>query len=193
MCSGVGAVDVVRLVDGEGVGRGVVDWNSVSWDLVNWGSVGWDVLVSWHGVGRLVVDRGSVGRLDMVVVARVLRRGGASFVRPRVGREPCRVGEVLRLSKLCLSEASHFVSVLGQGTTLIVCVRNHTSTHLAGGGEVVDVCIIVHHLYVFDFESVFVCFSFVCESVFVCVSKTTDLTGRGEVVDVAPASSSRVH
>ena len=89
VCSGVGAVDVVRLVDGEGVGRsvvdwgvvgrsvvdwgvvgwGVVDWNSVSWDLVNWGSVGWDVLVSWHGVGRLVVDRGGVGRLDMVVVA----------------------------------------------------------------------------------------------------------------------------
>ena len=101
VCSGVGAVDVVRLVDGEGVGRsvvdwGVVDWNSVSWDLVNWGSVGWDVLVSWHGVGRLVVDRGSVGRLDMVVVARVLWRGGASFVRPRVGREPCGVGEVLR-------------------------------------------------------------------------------------------------
>jgi len=120
VCSGVGAVDVVRLVDGEGVGRslvgwGVVDWgvvdggvvdrNSVSWDLVNWGSVGrlvvnwnsvgWDVLVSWHGVGRLVVDRGGVGRLDMVVVARVLWRGRASFVRPRVGREPCGVGEVL--------------------------------------------------------------------------------------------------
>ena len=106
VCSGVGAVDVVRLLDGEGVGRGLVDWgvvdggvvdrNSVSWDLVNWGSVGWDVLVSWHGVGRLVVDRGGVGRLDMVVVARVLRRGGASFVRPRVGREPCGVGEVLQ-------------------------------------------------------------------------------------------------
>ena len=72
-------MDVVRLLDGEGVGRGVVgggvvdwgvvDWDSVSWDLVNWGSVGWDVLVSWHGVGRLVVDRGGVGRLDMVVVA----------------------------------------------------------------------------------------------------------------------------
>ena len=101
VCSGVGAVDVVRLLDGEGVGRSLVDWgvvdrNSVSWDLVNWGSVGWDVLVSWHGVGRLVVDRGGVGRLDMVVVARVLWRGGASFVRPRVGREPCRVGEVLQ-------------------------------------------------------------------------------------------------
>ena len=78
------------------VGGGLVDWNSVSWDLVNWGSVGWDVLVSWHGVGRLVVDRGGVGRLDMVVVARVLWRGGASFVRPRVGREPCGVGEVLQ-------------------------------------------------------------------------------------------------
>ena len=116
VCSGVGAVDVVRLVDGEGVGRsvvgwsvvdrGVVDWNSVGWDLVNWGSVGWDVLVSWHGVGRLVVDRGGVGRLDMVVVARVLWRGGASFVRPRVGREPCGVGEVLRCENdqnyLCL-------------------------------------------------------------------------------------------
>ena len=101
VCSGVGAVDVVRLLDGEGEGRsvvgwGVVDWNSVSWDLVNWGSVGWDVLVSWHGVGRLVVDRGGVGRLDMVVVARVLWRGRASFVRPRVGREPCGVGEVLQ-------------------------------------------------------------------------------------------------
>ena len=98
VCSGVGAVDVVRLVDGEGVGwsvvdRGVVDWNSVGWD---WGSVGWDVLVSWHGVGRLVVDRGGVGRLDMVVVARVLWRGGAGFVRPRVGWEPCRVREVLQ-------------------------------------------------------------------------------------------------
>jgi len=105
VCSGVGAVDVVRLVGGEGVGRSlvdwgvvggsVVDWNSVSWDLVNWGSEGWDVLVSWHVVGRLVVDRGGVGRLDMVVVARVLWRGRASFVRPRVGREPCGVGEVL--------------------------------------------------------------------------------------------------
>ena len=45
VCSGVGAVDVVRLVGREGVGGslvgwGVVDWNSVSWDLVNWGSVG---------------------------------------------------------------------------------------------------------------------------------------------------------
>ena len=94
-------MDVVRLVGGEGVGRSVVGWsvvdgNSVGWDLVNWGSVGWDVLVSWHGVGWLVVDRGGVGRLDMVVVARVLWRGGASFVRPRVGREPCGVGEVLR-------------------------------------------------------------------------------------------------
>ena len=100
MCSGVGAVDVVGLLDREGVGRGVVGWgvvdrNIVSWDLVNWGSVGWDVLVSWHGVGRLVVDRGGVGRLDMVVVARVLWRGRASFVRPRVGREPCGVGKVL--------------------------------------------------------------------------------------------------
>ena len=64
---------------------------------------------------------------------------------------------------------------------------------MAGRGEVVDVCIIVHHLYVFDCESVFVCFYFVCELLYVCVSKTTDLTGRGEVVYVTPASSSRVH
>ena len=96
VCSGVGAVDVVGLLDGEGVGRSVVDWGVVDWRVVDWGSVGWDVLVSWHGVGRLVVDRGGVGRLDMVVVARVLWRGGASFVRPRVGREPCGVGEVLQ-------------------------------------------------------------------------------------------------
>ena len=80
-------MDVVRLVDGEGVGRGVVDWGVVCGGVVDWNSVGWDVLVSWHGVGRLVVGRGGVGRLDMVVVARVLWRGGASFVRPRVGRK----------------------------------------------------------------------------------------------------------
>ena len=98
--SSVCAVDVVGLVNWDSVGRGMVDWSMlnrgvVDRNMLNRGRdmVDRDVLdrsvVSRDGVGWLVVDGGSVGRLLMMVVGtRVLRGGGASLVRPRVVWEP---------------------------------------------------------------------------------------------------------
>merc|ERR1712186_10093 len=79
--SGVSAVDVVGLMDWDGVDRGMVDWSrdGVSRDMVN----------------RGMVDRSSVGRLVVMVGTRVLWGGGACLVRPGVVWEPGGVGEVL--------------------------------------------------------------------------------------------------
>ena len=103
--SSVCAVDVVGLVNWDSVGRGMVDWSMLNRGMVDRGVVDRNMLnrgrdmvdrdvldrsvVSRDGVGWLVVDGGSVGRLLMMVVGtRVLRGGGASLVRPRVVWEP---------------------------------------------------------------------------------------------------------
>ena len=115
--SSVCAVDVVGLVNWDSVGRGMVGWSMLNRGMVDRGVVDRNMLnrgrdmvdrglvdrgrdmvdrdvldrsvVSRDGVGWLVVDGGSVGRLLMMVVGtRVLRGGGASLVRPRVVWEP---------------------------------------------------------------------------------------------------------
>ena len=129
MSSGVCAVDVVGLLDWDSVGRSMVDWNMVNRSMLNRGRgmVDWDMLnrgmvdrsmvdrsmVSRDGVGWLVVDGDSVGRLLLLMVvvvvvgsrvllvdSRVLWGGGASLVRPRVVREPGRLGHVLNVGNI---------------------------------------------------------------------------------------------
>ena len=99
--SGVGAVDVVGLVD---------NWDGVGRDVDG------DVLVDRDGVGWLVVvDGGGVGGqlLDMVVGAGVLRGGGAGLVRPGVVGEPGGGGHVLQV-RLLVSLRMAVRRVIGQ-------------------------------------------------------------------------------
>ena len=92
MSSSVCAVDVVGLVNWESVGRGMVGRGVLDRDMVDR-----DVL-DRDGVGWVLVDGGSVGRLMVMVGTRVLRGGGAGLVRPRVVWEPGRVGQVLQMT-----------------------------------------------------------------------------------------------
>ena len=91
--SGVGAVDVVGLVDWDCVDRGMVDWgrDGVSRGMVDRGVLDRDML------DRGMVDRGGVGRLVGLVGTRVLWGGGARLVSPGVVWEPGGVGEVLQV------------------------------------------------------------------------------------------------
>ena len=102
--AGVSAVDVVGLVDWDGVDRSMVDWSrdGESRDMVNRGLVDRG-MVDRGGVGRGmvdrgVVDRGGVGSLVVMVGTRVLWGGGAGLVRPRVVWEPGGVGQVLQVA-----------------------------------------------------------------------------------------------
>ena len=97
--SGVCAVDVVGLVDWDGVDRGMVDWSrdGVSRDMVDRGLVDRG-LVDRGMVNRGVLDRGGVGSLVVMVGTRVLWGGGAGLVRPRVVWEPGGVGQVLQVA-----------------------------------------------------------------------------------------------
>ena len=94
--AGVSAVDVVGLVDWDGVDRGMVDWSrgGVRRDMVNRGRD----MVDRSVVDRSVVDRGGVGSLVVMVGTRVLWGGGARLVRPRVVWEPGGVGQVLQVA-----------------------------------------------------------------------------------------------
>ena len=91
--SGVGAVDVVGLVDNwDGVGRDVDGDMLVDRGMVDRDGVGWLVVVDGGGVGGQL--------LDMVVGAGVLRGGGAGLVGPGVVGEPGGGGHVLQVRSL---------------------------------------------------------------------------------------------
>ena len=87
--SGVGAVDVVGLVDWDRVDRGMVDWgrDGVSRGMVDRGMVDRGVL-DRDMLDRGMVDRGGVGRLVVLVGTRVLWGGGARLVSPGVVWDP---------------------------------------------------------------------------------------------------------
>ena len=104
--SGVGAVDVVGLVDNwDGVGRDVDGDVLVDRGMVDRDGVGWLVVVDGGGVGGQL--------LDMVVGAGVLRGGGAGLVRPGVVGEPGGGGHVLQV-RLLVSLRMAVRRVIGQ-------------------------------------------------------------------------------
>ena len=92
----VSAVDVVGLVNGVSVGRSMVDRDMLDGYMLYGDMVDREVL-DRGGVGWVLVDGGGVSRLMVMVGTRVLWRGGAGLIGPRVVWEPGGVGQVLQV------------------------------------------------------------------------------------------------